>query len=73
MAALIGGVDRDFGGRQSKNKPPFAHIDVGKVKDVAKEGSVSLRVCAVNYGMCAGNHRNLFLLHSGHMFILSLK
>jgi len=53
---LVGWMNRDFGGRQSKNQPAFASVDVSQPQHIAKKGAISIRVFAVNDRMGAYDH-----------------
>jgi hypothetical protein len=53
---LVGWMNRDFGGRQSKDQPAPASVDVSQPQHIAKKGAVSIRVFAVNDRMGANDH-----------------
>src|ERR1043165_2592143 len=52
-------MERHLGRRQLEDQPSVAHVDEIELQDVADEGTVGVRVAAVQKHVRAVDHRNL--------------
>src|SRR3954470_1238356 len=55
-AAGLGGMYREFGGRQREDQPAVARIGERLLEDVTEERAVGLSIRAVHDDVCTSNH-----------------
>jgi hypothetical protein len=53
---FIGGMNSDFGRRQTENEPAMADIHVRQLEDIAQKSAVCFGIRAVDNGMGTGDH-----------------
>src|SRR2546425_1173152 len=53
---LVGRMDGNFRGRQSKDQPALTYIDFGKFEDVAQESAIGIGILTIDDRMCADDH-----------------
>jgi hypothetical protein len=61
FTAILGWMDRDLGRGQREDQPAVSHIDMWQAEHIAKEGTISIGVRAVNYHVRSGYRGHAFL------------
>jgi hypothetical protein len=56
LSALIRGMESSLGRWKAKDQPASAHINVGKVQNVATKRSIDVCILAVDYDVSTTEH-----------------